>query len=408
MVQKFYRQFVYLYVNAFSVKFMVETTTFNTSLGPPPLAEAIDRQPLVVSPDTPLIEAVALMHATADSDHGSLRSTHELQGARSSCVLVMQDEKLLGIFTERDLVQLTALGINIQSTPMCKVMHHPVLTMSESALHDVFAALFLFRRHRVRHLVIVNDQQLAGVISLDSVRHVLRPANLLKIRRVAEVMTSQVITALPNTPVVTLTESMATHRISCIVIVKPSDESDEDDSVQRPVGIVTERDIVRFQALGLNITKTQAQAVMSTPLFVLSPEDSLWTAHQEMEQRQVRRLVVSWNWGKNLGIITQTSILRVFDPVEMHGVIETLQRTIQQLGLDLDQVLANAIDHDTYLPASLCSLHEGELPDIKVFLNALQTQIEYLVENPMLPSDDRRTVLLAVSSKLQQFQYLLG
>jgi CBS domain-containing protein len=403
MVQKFYRQLVYLCIGAFSVKFMVDTT-FNASLGPPPLADAIDRYPLVVSPDTPLIEAVALMHATADSDHGSLHSTHELQGARSSCVLVMQDEKLLGIFTERDLVQLTALGINLQSTPMGKVMHHPVLTMSESALHDVFAALFLFRRHRVRHLVIVNDQQLAGVISLDSVRHVLRPANLLKIRRVAEVMTSQVITALPNTPVVTLTELMATHRISCIVIVA----SDEDNSVQRPVGIVTERDIVRFQALGLDINKTQAQVVMSTPLFVLSPEDSLWTAHQAMEQRQVRRLVVSWNWGENLGIVTQTSILRVFDPIEMHSVIETLQRTIQQLGLDLDQVLANTIDHDTHLPAALCSLHEGELPNIKVFLNALQTQIEYLVEHPVLPSDVRKTMLLAASSKLQQFQCLLS
>jgi CBS domain-containing protein len=383
---------------------MVETTAFNTSLGPPPLAEAIDRHPLVVPPDTPLIEAIALMHATADSHDRSLHPTHELQGARSSCVLVMQDEKLLGIFTERDLVQLTALGINLQSTPIGKVMHHPVLTMSEPALHDVFAALFLFRRHRIRHLVIVHDQQLAGVISLDSVRHVLRPANLLKIRRVAEVMTSQVITALPNTPVVTLTESMAAHQISCIVIAQPLDE---DDSVQRPIGIVTERDIVRFQALGLDINKTQAQAVMSTPLFVLSPEDSLWTAHQEMERRQVRRLVVSWNWGKSLGIITQTSILRVFDPIEMHGVIETLQRTIQQLGLDLDQVLANAIDHDTHLPASLCSLHENELPNIKVFLNALQTQIEYLVKNPVLPSDVRETVLLAALSKLQQFQCLL-
>jgi CBS domain-containing protein len=379
-------------------------TTFNASLGPPPLADAIDRHPLVVSPDTPLIRAVTLMHTTAESDHGSVHSTRALQGARSSCVLVMQDEKLLGIFTERDLVQLTALGINLQSTPISKVMHHPVLTMSEPALHDVFAALFLFRRHRVRHLVIVNDQQLAGVISLDSVRHVLRPANLLKIRRVAEVMTSQVITALPDTPVVTLTESMATHRISCIVITQPSDE----DDFQRPVGIVTERDIVRFQALGLDINKTQAQAVMSTPLFVLTPEDSLWTAHQEMEQRQVRRLVVSWNWGENLGIVTQTSILRVFDPIEMHGVIETLQRTIQQLGLDLDQVLAHTIDHDTHLPAPSCALHEGELPNIKVFLNALQTQIEYLIEHPVLSADVRKTMLLAASSKLQQFQGLLG
>lgn len=105
-------------------------------------------------------------------------------------------------------------------------------------------------------------------------------------------MTNQVTTALPNTLVVELTKLMTIHQISCVVIVQ---ESDQDDAIQRPVGIVTERDVVRFQALGLNINTTQAQAVMSTPLLVLSPEDSLWMAHQVMEQRQVRRVVVSWN-----------------------------------------------------------------------------------------------------------------
>jgi CBS domain-containing protein len=381
--------------------------SIDNSLGTPPLAEAIDRHPLRVDPDTPLREVVALMHETSRINQRSdFRSPDVLSGARSSCVLVMQDENLLGIFTERDLVQLSALGAFIHSTKICEVMHHPVLTMSEQALQNVFAALFLFRRHRIRHLTIINDQQqLVGVVSLDSIRHILRPTNLLKIRRVAEVMTSQVKVASPTTTVRELTELMATHQISCVVIIEPS--SNAEDSVLHPVGIVTERDIVHFQAVGLDINKTQAQSVMSTPLFVLTPEDSLWTAHQEMEQRQVRRLVVSWNWGKNLGIITQTSILRVFDPIEMHSVIETLQRTIQQLGLDLDKVMATAIDHDTHLPASLCHLNDGEIPNLNTFLGVLQTQIEHLVNYPDLPADTRQTALLTVLSTLQQFQHSL-
>ncbi|HEY5139181.1 MAG TPA: hypothetical protein VIJ25_07695, partial [Methylococcales bacterium] len=56
-----------------------------------------------------------------------------------------------------------------------------------------------------------------------------------------------------------------------------------------------------------------------------------WTAHQQMQKRHVRRLVVTWNWGRDLGIVTQTSLLRIFDPMEMYGIIETLQRTVQQL-----------------------------------------------------------------------------
>jgi CBS domain-containing protein len=384
--------------------------TFDTSLGTPPLADAIDRQPLIVAPNTDLVDIVKLMHKTAQGRQGLSGLTDTLHGARSSCVLVMQDDKLLGIFTERDLVQLTAIGVSLHATKICEVMHHPVLTMSERSLHDIFAALFLFRRHRIRHLAIVDEQQkLVGVVSLDSIRHVLRPANLLKIRRVAEVMTNQVITTLPETSVMALIELMAVHQISCVVVVEPFLPADSlrPDEGCHPVGIVTERDIVRFRALGLDIEQTQVQTVMSTPLFVLSPEDSLWTAHQEMEKRQVRRLVVSWDWGKKLGIVTQTSILRVFDPVEMHNVIETLQRTIQLLGLNLDQVLANAIDHDTHLPASLSSLQEHEVPNFKQLLSRLQAQIERLIDDPELPTVARQTVLQAALLDLQQAQHLL-
>jgi CBS domain-containing protein len=396
------------------------TLSFDNSLGTPPLAEAIDRYPLIVTPDTHLLDVVKLMYATVERSHspaGDLperwlslsiangESSDSLWGARSSCVLVMQDEQLLGIFTERDLVQLTASGIELRTTKIGDVMHHPVLTMSELELHNVFAALFLFRRHRIRHLAIVDDlQQLVGVVSLDSIRHIVRPTNLLKIRRVAEVMTEGVTTASPRTVVVELAELMVVHQISCIVIVR---EIDRENSIQQPVGIVTERDIVRFQALGLNIHTTPAQAVMSTPLFVLSPEDSLWTAHQEMEQRQIRRLVVSWNWGEKLGIVTQTSILRVFDPIEMHNVVETLQSTIQQLGLDLDRILANAIDHDTQLGASARTTQPPELPNLKTFLNALELQISHLVDRPNLPADIRQSALLTLQSDLQRFQTLL-
>jgi CBS domain-containing protein len=381
---------------------------FDNSLGTPPLADAIDRQPLIVLPDTCLLNVVTLMYETVLHSQLSLipnRPDNSQWGARSSCVLVMQDRKLLGIFTERDLVQLTAAGCDLQATKIGDVMHHPVLTMSERELHNVFAALFLFRRHRIRHLAIVDaEQQLIGVVSLDSIRHVLRPTNLLKIRRVAEVMTDRVTTALPSTSVIELAKLMAVAQISCIVIVQ---DSDRENSTHRPVGIVTERDIVRFQSLGLNISTTPAQAVMSTPLFVLSPEDSLWTAHQEMEQRQVRRLVVSWNWGEQLGIVTQTSILRVFDPIEMHNVIETLQHTIQQLGLDLNKVLAEAIDRDTHLFASAPTLDLPEIPNLKICLNALQVQIEHLVDRPQLPAAERQTALLTLLSDLQQVRELL-
>ena len=305
----------------------------------PTLEDAIDKHLLTVEPDTPLDQVVAHMSRARGSGCSLLDldspSPSLIQSApHSSCSLVMQAGALTGIFTERDIVRLTAEGADFNRLTVGEVMTHPVKTLTQSAFQDIFAALFLFRRYRVRHLPIVDDHgQLVGVVSPESIRRVLRPANLLKLRRVSDVMTSQVIFAPLTASVMSLAQQMADHRVSCIVIV----ETDSLDTAHRqldaimPVGIVTERDLVQFQSLQLNLNKLQAQDVMSTPLFLLSPEDSLWTAHQEMQQRHVRRLVVSWNWGSRLGLVTQTSLLRVFDPIEMFGIIETLQRTVHQL-----------------------------------------------------------------------------
>lgn len=294
--------------------------------------DTIDRHPLIVSPDTSLQEVVALIQQSR-SNHCLLETAEfavedpTIPITQSSCVLVVQDAKLVGIFTERDIVRLTAAERSLDGLTIAEVMTTPVKTLSQTVFQDIFAALFLLRRYRIRHLPILDHQNhIVGVVSSESIRRILRPANLLRLRRVGDVMVRQVFQASPQTSVLSLARSMAQHQVSCIVITETDLEGDP-----YPVGIVTERDIVQFQALQINLAKTQAKTVMSTPLFLLSPEASLWTAHQEMQRLKVGRLVVSWNWGRDLGIITQTNLLRIFDPIEMYKVIENLQSTIQQL-----------------------------------------------------------------------------
>ena len=313
----------------------------------PNLEEAIDYQPLIVTPRTLVVDVIALMSQTAGrschlADLVSPSNSISQTGARSSCVLVIEEKTLLGIFTERDIVRLTATDADLTQTKISEVMIHPVITVQKANFQDIFAALFLFRRYRIRHLPIVDSQdQLVGVVSQESLRQILRPANLLKLRRVKEIMTSDVVHAHLHTSILRLAQLMAVHRVSCVVIVENDGESNS-----RPVGIITERDIVQFHALQISLSGIEAQFVMSTPLFLLNPEDSLWSAHQEMQKRRVRRLVVSWNWGKGLGIVTQTSLLRVFDPMEMYGVIDTLQKTVEQLKAEKEQFLSKQNNRD--------------------------------------------------------------
>lgn len=305
----------------------------------PMMTDAIDRQVLMVSADCPLSRAIATMGAVQSNcglTTGSSSSRH------ASCTLIVENEQVIGIFTERDIVRLTAKETKLDSLTVADVMTSPVKTLQESAFQDIFAVLFLFRRYRIRHLPIVDEQNRPiGIVTPDSIRRVLRPANLLKMRRVADVMSTNIIHALPTAPVTQLAQQMAENRVSCIVIVEVDSHATTDREIQAfmPIGIVTERDIVQFQALELNLKRLTAQDVMSSPLFLLEPNDSLWTAHQEMQTRRVRRLVVSWNWGSGLGIVTQTSLLKVFDPIEMYGIIESMQQTLNQIGDGSTQTL---------------------------------------------------------------------
>lgn len=324
----------------------------NLFLSTPAFNEAMDSNPLLVNPEMLVVDAIRLMSrvrgqccAIPNSDQSKIDI--DLETSRSSCVLVMEAGELIGIFTERDIVRLTAMGQSLNGLTLAEVMVKPVITLKEDLFKDIFAALFLFRRYHIRHLPILSEaNELRGVVSPESIRKVLRPANLLKMRRVADVMTKQVIHAPPTESVLNIAKLMASKKVSCIVIV----EENQNDGF-KPVGIITERDIVQFQSLELELSIIQAQTVMSTPLFLLNPEDSLSMAHQEMERRHVRRLVVSWNWGKGLGLVTQTNLLKIFDPMEMYSVIEMLQHTIEELTLKVGQI--DNLSHHSNDPLTL-------------------------------------------------------
>jgi CBS domain-containing protein len=359
---------------------------------------AINREPLIVTPDISLLSAIALMAQKHNSGAGIDNPQTELglfpkSGLCRSCVLVVKDSTLLGIITERDIVRLTALGSSLQELTVGEVMTRQVITLPLKAFSDILGTLFLFRRYKIRHLPIVGDSgEVLGIVSQESIRQVLQPTHLLQMRLVSEVMTTSVISTSIKTPVLQLAQMMAEHRVSCIVITQDK-ESDLGKFQTLPVGIVTERDIVQFQALQLNISQLLAESVMSTPLFLLSPEDSLWKAHQEMEHLRVRRLVVSWDWGKGLGIVTQTNLLRTIDPIEMHGVQEALHEIVQQL---------EAKKNRSYFKDN-----KEILAQFHNLLSQTQLFLENILQQPDISSDSKEIKLSSALTKIEEMQNLL-
>ena len=79
-------------------------------------------------------------------------------------VLVMENEKLLGIVSERDIARkITYKKLFPESTSVEKIMTTNVYTID--AKDTVETARALMTSHRVRHLPVVDNEKIIGVIS---------------------------------------------------------------------------------------------------------------------------------------------------------------------------------------------------------------------------------------------------
>jgi CBS domain-containing protein len=77
-----------------------------------------------------------------------------------------------------------------------------------------------------------------------------------------------------------------------------------------PVGVVTERDIIRrCYAKGLSPDATKLDGVMSCPIITIEPDAALGEAMTLMAEKSIRRLYVV-DKGKIIGRITQTDAFR--------------------------------------------------------------------------------------------------
>ncbi|MBE9114500.1 EAL domain-containing protein [Lusitaniella coriacea LEGE 07157] len=316
----------------------------------PALEKVLDPFPLTIAPDTPLKNVLILMsqgqgNICEISGKYSHEKTEIFSGLmkRASCVLIVEDERPIGILSERDIVRIAAGGRSIGNLTVGEVMvRHPrMLTLEQTRDRDLSIALQVMRQYRIRHLPIVDPQgKLLGIVTPESIRQVLEPSNLLKWQRVGEVMKTQVVCASVDASILNLSQLMAQYGIGCTVIVEGEEEglkSLREEAQLDPVGIVTERDIVQFQTLGLNLKNVSAQQIMSAPLFCLQAHDTLWTAQQEMQRLNVRRLVITGDRGELRGLLTQIVMLQVLNPSDTYGAISVLQQVIEEQTAQLQQ-----------------------------------------------------------------------
>jgi PAS domain S-box-containing protein len=282
------------------------------------LNEILTPNVINVSPSTPVSEAIRIM-----------------QSKVISCIVVLEGNKPVGIFTERNLVQVMAeRGTDFNGREIHELMSSPVLTVNENV--EVFTAYTLLMTHKIRHLIVVDDKNNAvGVVTQSNLIEHLGYEYFVEIKKVSQIMTRVLFTVPKDMTVQQALRNMARESLSCLVIA-------QDD---RPVGILTERDVAKLLVDRGNISELKVEEVMTTPVQTLSQQTPVHEAGKVMQQKNIRRVVVVDENGKILGLTTQSDIVKGLEG----KYIETLKEVIKEKDVKIESTSRDLAEKTVYL-----------------------------------------------------------
>lgn len=115
-----------------------------------PIVDVMSTRLVHVEPDTTVRAAIRRM---AEAGVGS--------------VAVCEGTRLVGIFTERDVLRLAGETADLDRLPVADAMTRDVVTVSADA--DILAAARLMGERRVRHLPVVEGENLLGMVGIRDV-----------------------------------------------------------------------------------------------------------------------------------------------------------------------------------------------------------------------------------------------
>jgi len=244
----------------------------------------------------------------------------------SGCVLVVQDEKLVGLVTDRDLIRLLANGVPLE-TSIDQKMTDSLTTLSVEESLSPLDVVDLMRQRQIHHLPLVDDQQRpVRLITAHSLQQQLELPHVLKLQTVRSRMITHLATANPTDSAFTAALLLAQYQVDCVAVI------DASEGLSALVGLVLRQDLLRFQARQLDLNELSVQAVMREASFCLSPTDSLWLAYQEMGQRHLPCLPVITPQRQPLGIITQADLLYSLDVRELQTSFSHVWQSFKQSG----------------------------------------------------------------------------
>jgi diguanylate cyclase (GGDEF)-like protein/PAS domain S-box-containing protein len=298
-------------------------------------SDIMARNLICFEPDTSMLEIVTTM-----------------QEKKISSVIIVTDEKAVGIITERDIVKAALNPEENLSKVASELMNSPIVSIHKNI--DYRDAYMWMLENKIRHLVVVDDDEsLLGMISESDFLHHLSPEQLLAIKEVSKVMSKKVLTCNALSSVASVLELMNSKKISGVVV--------EED--QKAVGIISERDALKLIQQNSETLQKPVRDFMSSPVVSIHKNQTVLNAQSLMDELHVRRLVVVDDNENIAGIVTRHDLIKNVPEYYVEMLREMLNRqkrliTQTQKKLDEKSIFQNAMKS---LPHTLvfATDHEG-------------------------------------------------
>jgi signal transduction histidine kinase len=211
----------------------------------------------------------------------------------------------------------------------------------------------------------------------------------LRDQPIAAVMTRDVYSVPSTTPLLDLTSEMRRRRISCVVVC---DEG-------RPVGIISERDVVRILCESSRPAATlRAMDVMSAPVHTISPRMLCPEVMGSMRQQSFRRFPVVDDSGQLVGLVTQTDLLRASE----RDLAQYSARLEQQVARKTEQLASVSRLKDELLGMIV---HDLKNP-LAVILGILDSMIA--ARKPIDPATAKKRLTLALEAARSLLRMVLN
>ncbi|MDY6806410.1 MAG: response regulator [Cyanobacteriota bacterium] len=377
----------------------------------PPIAQAIRHNPLTTKADTPVEEVILLMSSTGAScalvveEHTNpenLAHSASTNGRKNPMANEPETKwSVVGIFTERDIIQLTSIGATLNGFPIAQIMIRTIITARLSEIPDIFALFALLEKHEIGHLPIVDESE--ALIGLISASHLLElhqkrepsspttilldsgnempaetkeaeanaeflaldkepeadpkntsntegslevPGNLIQLNQLANIPQSKIVHAPNSSSLRQIAKLMFARNTRYVLITETAENNSEKQSqadtekkTNKLAGVISTRDIVQLLALEIDFHQTKAEAVCNGTPTIVRSHFTLEGAIQLMEKTYNQLpLIVQGSSGKPLSLLTpETAIAQTFLPKSLHQSLLRFQGHVLQIASQLQK-----------------------------------------------------------------------